>query len=108
VFRREVGGRTNIDDRRARHALPNSAGSSSCSSCGAGAAGGPSRLIVFIIAKYFGGSGWPASTLSTNCSSSSIWSAQFTSRSYPSVVDGIAPSDFPHAEPAPCPGQICK
>ena len=37
---------------------------------------GPSLFSFFITAKYFGGSGWPASTLFTNSSSDRAWNAQ--------------------------------
>ena len=37
---------------------------------------GPSLFSCFIIAKYFGGSGWPASTLFTKSSSERAWKAQ--------------------------------
>ena len=42
---------------------------------------GPSLFTRFMVAKYFGGSGWPASTLSTN--SCSVWqrNAQLNRRS---------------------------
>jgi hypothetical protein len=41
--------------------------------------GGPSRLRRFISAKYFGGSGWSASTCATNSSSVAAPNAQLKS-----------------------------
>ena len=69
---------------------------------------GPSLLMRFIVPKYFGGSGWPSSTRRTNSASSVTPNAQLNRRSYPTVLWGIALSPLPHAEPAPCPGQIWR
>ncbi len=71
-------------------------------------AGTPSLFTRFISAKYFGGSGCPSSTARTNRFSSAMAKAQLNRRSYPTVLCGTADSPLPHAEPAPCPGQICS
>ena len=57
---REIRRRADVDDRRAagERALERRRASSSGKSSRGGAGGGPSRFTVFIVAKYFGGSGW--------------------------------------------------
>src|SRR6478609_10857710 len=66
---------------------------------------GPSLFSFFIVAKYAGGSGCPARTPRTKVASSLATSAQLILFSYPTVDDGTADIPFPHADPAPCPGQ---